>query len=472
MTKPAGAAPSRRKGQLRRAFDAAAGSYEANAPVQRAAAARLAQRIAVLPLPANPRILEIGCGAGFLSAALRPHLGPADWTFTDLSPAMLEVCRERLGHPADAAFHAMDGEHPDLEPGFDLICSSLTFQWFEDLPAAVGRLTGLLAPGGWLAFATLAEESLVEWRSAHAALGLKAGTPAFPPVAALSDMGGEGGRVEDERLVHVHADARAFLTSLKAIGARSPTPRHAPLAAAALGRVMRRFEAAGAAVTYHVAYGLFRRQDAPPRGVFVTGTDTGAGKTVVSACLAAAWGADYWKPVQTGVAEEPGDTATVAALARLPAPRLHAPAYAFAAPLSPDAAARGEGAAIALETLNLPASHRPVVVEGAGGALVPLGDGVLMIDLMARLGLPVVVVAPNRLGAINQTLLTLKALRGRGLEVLGVVLVGPPFADNRAAIAAHGRVRIIAELPWSDPVGPEMIAEWAGLIPPLADLRA
>jgi malonyl-CoA O-methyltransferase len=110
------------------------------------------------------------------------------------------------------------------------------------------------------------------------------------------------------------------------------------------------------------------------------------------------------------------------------------------------------------------------VVEGAGGALVPLGEGVLMIDLMVRLGLPVVVVSPNRLGAINQTLLTLEALLGRGLEVLGVVLVGAPFADNRAAIEAHGRVRIIAELPWSDPVTPALIARWAPLIPPLADL--
>ena len=465
MSEPAGETPSRRKGQLRRAFDAAAGSYAANAPIQRAAAARLAQHIAALDLPANPRILEIGCGVGFLSAALRERLGPADWTFTDLSSAMLDVCRDRLGYPANAAFHVMDGEHPDLEPGFDLICSSLTFQWFEDLPAAVGRLTGLLAPGGWLAFATLAEDSLVEWRQAHAVLGLKAGTPAFPSTAALSALG----RIGDERLVHVHADARAFLAGLKAIGARSPTPDHAPLTATDLGRVMRRFEAAGAAVTYHVAYGLLRRP-AAPHGVFVTGTDTGVGKTVVSACLAAAWGADYWKPLQTGLAEDPGDTATVAVLAGLPSERLHAPAYAFAAPLSPDAAARREGAAISLPALALPASDRPVVVEGAGGALVPLGDGVLMIDLMVRLGLPVVVVAPNRLGAINQTLLTLEALRGRGLEVLGVVLVGPPFADNRAAIEGYGRARILAELPWSDPVGPAEIADWAKLIPPLAEL--
>ena len=460
------AEPSGRKRQLRRAFDAAAESYEANAPIQRTAAARLAERIAGLPLPARPRILEIGCGAGFLSAALRARLGPADWTFTDLSPAMLEVCRDRLGDPGDATFHAMDGEHPDLAPGFDLICSSLTFQWFEDLPAAVACLTGLLAPGGWLAFATLAEDTLVEWRRAHEALGLQAGTLAFPSLHELAALG----RIESERLVHVHADARAFLASLKGVGARSPAPSHSPLTAAELGQVMRGFDAAGAAATYQVAYGLFRRPAGRPRGVFVTGTDTGVGKTVVSACLVRAWDADYWKPLQTGLDEDPGDTATVAALAAPPEERLHSPAYAFAAPLSPDAAARREGVAIALETIDLPASDRPIVVEGAGGALVPLAGGVLMIDLMVRLGLPVVVVAPNRLGAINQTLLTLEAARARGLEVLGVVLVGAPFADNRAAIVLHGEARILAELPWAEPVTPRIVAQWAALIPPLADL--
>lgn len=458
---------SRRKGQLRRAFDAAAGSYEANAPIQRAAAARLAARIAALPLPERPRILEVGCGAGFLSAALRERLGSAEWTFTDLSPAMLEVCRERLGDPAEAVFRVMDGEHPDLESGFDLICSSLTFQWFEDLPAAADRLTALLSPGGWLAFATLAEDTLVEWRQAHAGLGLKAGTPAFPSLQALSAL---GGRIEDERLVHVHADGRAFLAGLKAIGARSPAPGHAPLAAGQLARVMRRFEAAGATVTYQVAYGVQRRRQAP-RGVFVTGTDTGVGKTVVSACLVRAWDAAYWKPLQTGLAEEAGDTSTVAALAGAPPERLLSPAYAFSAPLSPDAAARREGASVSLDALTLPAGDRPVVVEGAGGALVPLADGVLMADLMVRLGLPVVVVAPNRLGAINQTLLTLEALRARGLAVLGVVLVGPPFADNRLAIETHGGARVLAELPWSDRLDAGQVADWAGLIPPLAELR-
>ena len=464
---------SGRKQQLRRAFDAAARGYDADAPIQRAAAARLAEQIAALPLPAGARVLEIGCGTGFLSAALIERLGPADFTLTDLSPAMLEVCRERLGHPGGVVFRAMDGEHPDLGPDarFDLICSSLTFQWFEDLPGAVDRLIALLAPGGHLAFATLAEDTLVEWRQAHAAFGLEPGTPVFPSLRTLGTLGAgkASGRIVAERLVHVHVDAQAFLRGLKAVGARSPAAGRPPLGAAKLRRVMDAFEAGGAAVTYDIAYGLFRRRGATSRGVFVTGTGTGVGKTVVSACLVRAWDADYWKPIQTGLDDEPGDTATIAALTGS-AERMHPPAYAFAAPLAPDAAARLEGGAVSLDALALPAGDRPVVVEGAGGVLVPLNDGALMADLMVRLDLPVVVVAPNRLGAINQTLLTLEALRGRGLEVLGVVLVGPPFAENRAAIETHGKTRIIAELPWAEPVDPSRIADWAKLIPPFSDL--
>ena len=457
------------KSRLVRAFDAAAATYDANAPIQRAAAERLADRVTALPLSARPRVLEIGCGTGFLSQALRRRIPAADWTLTDLSPAMLAACRTGLDNPKDAAFRVMDGEHPDLEASerFDLICASLAFQWFENLPAALRRLSGLLQPGGWLAFATLAEGTLAEWGAAHAALGLEAATPVFPSLDALRDM--LGGRVEGERLVHVPTDGLDFVRGLKAIGAASPATGRPPLTTAELKRVMARFEAGGAGASYHIAYGFLGRP-APWRGVFVTGTDTGVGKTVVSACLARAWDADYWKPVQTGLAEDEGDTATVARLAGLEPARLHPPRHALAAPLSPDAAARREGASIALGDFALPASDRPIVVEGAGGPLVPLNDDALMIDLMVRLDLPVVLVAANRLGAIGHTLSALEALRARDLDVLGVVLTGAAFADNRAAIETHGKVRILAELPQADRVDARQIAAWSLQVPALDEL--
>lgn len=463
-----------RKARLATAFDKAALTYDAAAHVQRAVALRLADRIAALPLPQRPRILEIGCGTGFLTEALRARLGPAEWTVTDLSPAMVEACRTRLGDPADAVFRTLDGERPALpdDARFDLICSSLAVQWFEDLPTAVADLTARLAPGGWLAVSTLAEETLATWRQAHADLGLEAATPAFPSFDALHALAGPAARaqLESETLIQPHPDGLAFLEGLKAIGAATSAAGVRALPPAKLRRVLERFEALGALGEYHVAYGLFRRRGERPRGVFVTGTDTGVGKTVVAACLARAWGADYWKPVQTGLAEEPGDTQTVAALAR-PAPeRLHPPRFAFAAPLSPHAAAAREGAAVRLEDFVLPESPRPLVVEGAGGPLVPLNGEASMADLAARLGLPAVVVVRDRLGAISHALMTVEVLRARGVEVLGVVMVGGPFADNEATIAAHAGVRILARLPWRETLGPEEVAAWAEQVPPLRTL--
>jgi malonyl-CoA O-methyltransferase len=210
----------------------------------------------------------------------------------------------------------------------------------------------------------------------------------------------------------------------------------------------------------------FGRLGATPRpGVFVTGTDTGIGKTLVSACLAHRLGADYWKPAQTGTQDGDDDTATVAALARLPPERIHPPRHRFAAPLSPEAAAAMEGASIRLEDFTLPATHRPLVVEGAGGVLVPIGGGATMADLMVSLGLPVVLVARTTLGTINHTLLSLAALRARGLTVAGVVLVGRPNQGNRDAIAAHGSVRILAEIPWLDRIDADEVARLAMLLP-------
>jgi malonyl-CoA O-methyltransferase len=201
------------------------------------------------------------------------------------------------------------------------------------------------------------------------------------------------------------------------------------------------------------------------QSVFVTGTDTGVGKTVVSACLARRWGAAYWKPIQTGLAQEPGDTETVAWLAGLPPGRLHTPRYSLAAPLSPEAAGELEGVAIRLVEFALPEAAVPLVVEGAGGVLVPLGAGACMADLMAAFGLPVVLVARSGLGTINHTLLSLEALRRRGLGVLGVVMVGEPNPGNRRAIERHGDVAVMAELPVLAPLCPEAVAAACAIFP-------
>src|SRR5690242_1709675 len=164
---------------------------------------------------------------------------------------------------------------------------------------------------------------------------------------------------------------------------------------------------------------------------FVTGTDTGVGKTVVSALLCAALDASFWKPIQTG-ADTDSDSTTVARLAELPPERIFAEAYRFSPPVSPHLAAREAGAKISLSKISIPAAAREaaLIVEGAGGVLVPINETQYMRDLMRELGLPIIVAARNSLGTINHTLLTLAALRASRLRVAGVVLNGEPNDGN------------------------------------------
>lgn len=179
-------------------------------------------------------------------------------------------------------------------------------------------------------------------------------------------------------------------------------------------------------------------------GVFVTGTDTDVGKTMVSAWLVRSWRADYWKPVQSGV----GQGADIEVIRQVcPDARLHPSAYLLSQPLSPHDAAEKDGLRIRLGAFALPATDRTLVVEGAGGVLVPLNDRHLMVDLMEHLGLPIIVVARSGLGTINHTLLTLEALRHRNLPIAGVILNGPHNPANRAAIEHFGKAEVIGELP-------------------------
>lgn len=245
------------KQAVARAFDGAE-DYDRAAAIQAQVAEGLARRIAGEPLAGAPRILEIGCGTGLLTAALCRRLAPRHLVASDLAPAMARRCAARLGGRVLPL--VMDGERPALAPGFDLIASSLAAQWFEDLEGTLARLAALLAPGGLLAVATLASGTFAEWREAHVALGLTAATPAYPTLAALGSLAVPGCavRVTAEPLVEPHEDGRAFLAALRAIGAGTPGEA-APLSPGALRRVLRAFEAGGAAVTYEVVTLLIRR---------------------------------------------------------------------------------------------------------------------------------------------------------------------------------------------------------------------
>ena len=189
----------------------------------------------------------------------------------------------------------------------------------------------------------------------------------------------------------------------------------------------------------------------------VTGTDTGIGKTVFSAGLAGALGAHYWKPIQAGVDPE-GDKESVAALSGLPASRILPEAYRLATPASPHLAARIDGVEISLDRLALPQVDGPLVVEGAGGLMVPISESLLMIDLFAHWRQPVILCARTGLGTINHSLLSIEALRARGVPIAGIAFIGDPHAENERIVPLLGDVPVLGRLPLLAPLGPETLA--------------
>jgi len=192
----------------------------------------------------------------------------------------------------------------------------------------------------------------------------------------------------------------------------------------------------------------------------VCGTDTDVGKTVVSALLVQGLGARYWKPVQSGL-EGGGDSGWLQRLLDLPGERILPEAYRLRAPVSPHWAAEREGIVIDPARLVLPAVEGPLVVETAGGLLVPLRRDWLQIDQIVHWGLPVLLVARSGLGTLNHTLLSLEALGKRRIPVLGLVLNGPPHPDNPRTLAELGRVPVLAELPPLEPLdAPSLREQW------------
>ena len=195
---------------------------------------------------------------------------------------------------------------------------------------------------------------------------------------------------------------------------------------------------------------------ADPLQLVVCGTDTDVGKTVVSALLVQGLQAQYWKPVQSGL-EQGGDRQWLTQLLQLPQQRWIPEAYAFQAPVSPHWAAEQENCCIDPDQLSLPSTTEPLVVETAGGVMVPLSRNWLQIEQLERWQLPIVLVGRSGLGTLNHTLLTLEALRRRGLTVHGLVLNGPAHADNPHTLEQLGGVPVLAQLPPLNPLTAESL---------------
>jgi dethiobiotin synthetase len=181
----------------------------------------------------------------------------------------------------------------------------------------------------------------------------------------------------------------------------------------------------------------------PPQ-FFITGTDTDVGKTIVSALLTLGLGYAYWKPIQSGT---PTDTDTLRSATDLDSSHFIPERYRLTQPLSPHAAAKIDRQPISLTDFQLPTINKPgLIVEGAGGLMVPINEQDLMIDLIRSLRLPVCLVARSKLGTINHTLLSIAALRQAEIPILGVIINGEKNQINREAIEHYGQVRILGEL--------------------------
>ena len=194
--------------------------------------------------------------------------------------------------------------------------------------------------------------------------------------------------------------------------------------------------------------------------IIICGTDTDVGKTIVSSFFVQGLKGIYWKPIQSGT-EEGTDTKTVCNLLNLEPNRYLSERYKFKAPVSPHWAAEQEAGFIEPSNLKLPDLDELVIIETAGGLMVPLNRDWLQIDQLKVWGAPIILVARTGLGTLNHTLLSLEALKYRNLDVLGIVLNGPPHKDNPKTIEQFGNTKILANLPIFEEVNATVLSqEW------------
>ncbi len=189
-----------------------------------------------------------------------------------------------------------------------------------------------------------------------------------------------------------------------------------------------------------------------PNRVFVTGIGTDIGKTVATAILCKALSADYWKPVQAGSLEQ-----TDSDFVKSFGVQVHQEAYRLNTPASPHHAAALEGKAIDIERIIIPETSSRLLIEGAGGVMVPLNEQELILDLIVHLNVPVIVVSQNYLGSINHTLLTCEMLNAAGVEILGIVFNGAPSPSSEEWILNFTDLNLLGNIPVAEEVSKEFV---------------
>lgn len=241
------------------AFGKAARHYAAHAHIQQQAAQNLMHCMSAVTLPAAPRILEVGCGVGFLTRLLLARWPDARLVCTDLALDMALSCRQALGASAPGlTFAVMDGEQPAVRGGFDLVISSMVAQWFSNPQQGLQHLTALTRPGGIMAFATLGPATLRQWRQACQQVGLPCPTPSYPEAATLTQWLAPLGecRVVEEYLTESIPSPMTFFKGLRAIGATRALDA-APLPGGQLRQALSVMaHVSDSLITWHLLHGL------------------------------------------------------------------------------------------------------------------------------------------------------------------------------------------------------------------------
>ena len=194
---------------------------------------------------------------------------------------------------------------------------------------------------------------------------------------------------------------------------------------------------------------------------FVAAIDTDSGKTLVSAILCEALEADYWKPVQAGL---PRDMQTVKSLVTNQKTEVHPEVYLLKTPASPHASAKREGVTITLNNLKAPTTTRDLIIEGAGGCLVPLNDQDFVIDLIKQVANEVIVVADLYLGSINHTLLTIEAIRSRNIPIRGIVFNGEPNPESERIILLRTGLKCLLRIDQERHIHPGIVKQYAKIL--------
>jgi dethiobiotin synthetase len=197
-----------------------------------------------------------------------------------------------------------------------------------------------------------------------------------------------------------------------------------------------------------------------PNQFIIAGIGTEIGKTLISSIFRQGMQADYWKPVQSGNPEE-ADALFIGQMTRVPEGKIWDSSYMLTQPLSPHTAAEIDGIRISLDHIQLPLTERSLIVELAGGLMVPLNESETNLDLIAHIALPVILVSKNYLGSINHTLLSYEILKAKQILIAGIVFNGPANASGERFILQHTGLKVLLRVPELAQINPEIIQEYA-----------